>query len=96
MKTYKLSSKASVDISEIYIFGIHKFGIEVAKSHLSGLHHISNRLFERTELWRPAFYIKNGLFRYNYKSHVIFFTADDDFVFVLRVLHKNMDFESHL
>mgnify|MGYP005846526463 FL=1 len=96
MRHYKLSSKADVDISKIYRYGINKFGISIAKSYLLGLHNISDKLIFYKELWRPSFQIINGLYKYNYKSHVIFFTAEDDYIFIIRILQKNMDFEIHL
>ena len=96
MRHYKLSSKADVDISEIYKYGINKFGISIAKSYLVGLHNISNKLIFYKELWRPSFHIINGLYKYKYKSHVIFFTAEEEYIFIIRILQKNMDFESHI
>lgn len=96
MRHYKLSSKADIDISEIYRYSINKFGISIAKSYLLGLHNISNKLKFYKELWRPSFHIINGLYKYNYKSHVIFFTAAEDYIFIIRILQKNMDFDRHL
>ncbi|RRO12550.1 type II toxin-antitoxin system RelE/ParE family toxin [Flavobacteriaceae bacterium 14752] len=96
MGNYKLSSRATVDISDIYMYGINKFGVKLSKSYVLELHQNLNLLIKHKELWRPAFYIKNGLFKYSYKSHIIFFVEDEHFVFISRILHKTMDFRSHL
>jgi len=96
MRQYKLSTKADADISDIYRYGINNFGITIAKSYLVGLHNISNKLKFYRELWRPYFHIIHGLYKYNYKSHVVFFTEEKDYIFIVRILQKNMGYESHL
>lgn len=96
MRHYKLSSKAEVDVTEIYKYAINKFGISIAKSYLLGFHKLSNKLKFHKEIWRPSFHIINGLYEYNNKSHVIFFTDEEDHIFIIRILQKNMDFERHL
>lgn len=96
MGNYKLSSKAEVDVSDIYKYSKHKFSINQAKLYVSGLHNTADKLVYFKETWRPCFYIKNGLYKYYFKSHVIFFTLDDESVFIVRILHKSMDFEQHL
>jgi plasmid stabilization system protein ParE len=62
MNNYKLSSKAEVDVSEIYNYSIHKFGLNQAQSYLRGIHITANKLLYFKETWRPCFYITNGLY----------------------------------
>jgi plasmid stabilization system protein ParE len=72
MVNYKLSTKAEVDVSDIYKYRKHKFSINQAKSYDGGLHTTANKLKYFKQTWRPSFYITNGLYRYYFKSHVIF------------------------
>jgi plasmid stabilization system protein ParE len=36
-----------------------------------------------------------GLYRYSYKSHMIFYTIEPDYVFIVRVLYAGADFKRH-
>ena len=96
MSGYKLSSKATLDVSEYYLYGINTFGLESARIYFKSLNHALQSLKGRRELWRKAFYIKNGLYKFRFKSHMIFFFVEEDYVFVVRILEQHMDFESHL
>jgi len=44
MGNYKLSSKAGVDVAEIYKYSKHKFCIKQAKLYVRGLHNTADKL----------------------------------------------------
>ncbi|MCX2679093.1 type II toxin-antitoxin system RelE/ParE family toxin [Galbibacter sp. EGI 63066] len=96
MGVYKLSSKASVDIAEIFEYGISKFGLNQARYYLKEMEECFTMLPVRPELRREAFYLYKSLYRYRFKSHVIFYTLDGNEAFIIRVLGQYMDFSKHI
>lgn len=94
---YKLSSAASNDLVGIYKFGIHFFGIKLAKEYLFALELFLDELSKRPELARDASMFAKSLNYYRFKSHVIFYVFDsDNQIFIIRILGKRMDFIQHL
>lgn len=96
MANYKLSTKAAMDIADIYEYGILQFGIRQAQSYLNGLEKNLGVLVKRPELSRKAEYITRNLYRFKYRSHIIFFTLAEDEAFVVRILEQHRDFPRHL
>lgn len=85
-----------MDISEIYEYGIFKFGLNQAQSYLRGMEGKFGILASRPELRRKADYVSENLYRFKYQSHVIFFTLTENEAFVVRILGQYMDFSRHL
>lgn len=54
MANYKLSTKAAMDISDIYEYGILQFCIRQAQTYLNGLEKNLEVLVKRPELSRKA------------------------------------------
>lgn len=96
MVNYKLSPKASEDFAELYAYGIENFGLIQAQMYSKHMHEVLNFLMNRKELWIKAFYIKSGLYRYRYQSHIIFFFNDENKIYVVRILEQHRDFKRHL
>ncbi|WP_299154223.1 type II toxin-antitoxin system RelE/ParE family toxin [uncultured Christiangramia sp.] len=96
MANYKLSTRAAMDIAEIYEYGIFKFGLNQAQSYLNGLEENLGVLVTRPELSRKADYISQNLYRFKYQSHIVFFTLAENDAFVVRILEQHRDFSRHL
>lgn len=96
MANYKLSTRAEMDISEIYEYGILEFGLNQAQRYIQGMEKNLEILESRPELSRKADYVSKNLYRYRYQSHVIFFTLVENEAFVVRILGQHMDFPRHL
>lgn len=96
MANYKLSTKAAIDIAEIYEYGIFKFGLNQAQTYLKGLEENLGVLVSRPELSRKANYISPSLYRFKYQSHIVFFTLAEDEAFIVRILEQHRDFQRHL
>jgi len=95
MGNYKLSSKASEDIVNLFEYGIKNFGLIQANNYLNNLTDSLIELSERPELDRKTT-LYWGLNYYLYNAHVIFFNRLENQLFVVRVLGKRMDFIRHL
>lgn len=96
MGAYRISSRAALDMADIYEYGILNFGLPQARKYLKEMKTLFEMLSERPELRREAFDIRASLFRYNFKSHTVFFTAIDEDIFIVRILGQVMDFQRHI
>ena len=54
MGIYKLSSKAEIDLVELYEFGIYKFGLSHTQKYFSGMRETIEVLSENMNLGRDA------------------------------------------
>ena len=95
MADYQLSPAAESDINSIYNYTFETFGPRQADRYLQDLHNAMQRLATMPELRRKADW-RAGLFRYRFKSHMVFYTIEPDGLMIRRVLHMRMDFGSRL
>ncbi|WP_010181719.1 type II toxin-antitoxin system RelE/ParE family toxin [Aquimarina agarilytica] len=94
---YTLSVKASIDLKEIAVFTIKKFGIQQSEIYRDSLVEILNKLGKHPEIGREYIAIKDKMLsRYRFKAHTIFFYPLEEKIFVVRILGNNMSFIKHL
>lgn len=96
MADYVLSGKANEDLTEIYHYSLEHYGEASASAYLLGLEERFLLLAERPQLGRAIDYIREGYLRYEFANHSIFYTIDEDGIFIVRVLHKRMDVDEQL
>ncbi len=95
MAGYRLTQKATDDLNGIYEYTTVNFGLEQARSYLSGLHGRFEELATHPVLGRNAEPLAPGLRRYPYRSHVVFYVTVDRGVLIVRVLHESMEPQRH-
>lgn len=86
MGVYKLSTECEIDISEIYEYGIEKFGLNQAQEYLTGLHDLFQTLAKNTNIGRGASEFYPSLKRFLDKSHMIFYLHSGSDIFIVRTL----------
>jgi len=91
MKTYRLSSEADEDLSEIYDYTESEFGTNQAVQYLSDFEDIFNKLIRNPEIGRARPEIKVGLRSIVKESHVVFYRMMSDYIKIVRVLHSRKD-----
>jgi len=96
MGVYKLSSKAEIDLAAMYEFGIYKFGLTQAQNYFYAMHEAFEVLAENLNLVRDASAFIEGLKRFSYESHTIFYLQTASGIFILRVLSQRMDYDRNL
>ena len=96
MAAYSLTRKAAADLDGIYEYSILNFGAKQAQDYLLGLQGRFQVLAENSMLGRSAAEVEPDLRRFNHRSHVVFYRAQDQGVLIVRVLHESQDFERHL
>ena len=85
-----------MDMAETYEYGILNYGLNQAREYIEEMETTFNTLPDRPELWRKAFYLSNGLYKYKFRAHVIFYIVDMEEAYIVRVLGKSMDFQRHI
>ena len=96
MPRFRLSSRGEADLAEIADYTIESFGTEQARRYIEGLEVCFRALADKPSDGRDADELAPNLRRLRYQSHMIFYIPDEDGVFIVRVLHKSMDFQRHL
>lgn len=96
MGNYRLSKECKIDISEIYEYGINKFGLSQAQEYIIGLHDLFEVLAKNANIGRDASEFYPSLKRFVYKSHMIFYLQTKSGIFIIRTLSQSMDYEHHL
>jgi toxin ParE1/3/4 len=93
---YRFRPAAQKDLREIARFTSRRWGPDQRRKYMRGLYDRVEMVAARPELGIAVDWIRPGLRRAGYASHVIFYRATDGALEVVRVLHANMDFEQHL
>jgi len=96
MADYILSERAALDIEDIADYGLTNFGVSKSREYGQGLEVCLDQLAVSPLMGLGADEISNGLRRYLYESHWIFYVQRIGGIRVVRVLQKNMDFVRHL
>ena len=86
MAVYKLSKAAKNDLASIYEFGIEAFGFYQAQLYLTQLHKHFLTMTENPGIGRDAPEFIEGLKRFVFESHTVFYQPMDTGVFIVRVL----------
>jgi len=91
-----LSERAALDVEEIADYGLTNFGVTKSREYGQGLEVCLTRLAVLPLMGLGADDLADGLRRYMYESHWIFYVQRNGDIRVVRILQKNMDFVRHL
>ncbi len=95
MMQFIVSPRACRDIENIWDYTFEAWGLKQADAYLFQLQNTFKVLTQSPKIGTSCDYISSGLQKYNSGSHVIFYRLVSVGIDIVRVLHKNMDFESH-
>lgn len=96
MAGYSLSVKAGFDIEEILIHSLDNWGLEQAETYKEGLENCLTLLSKNPYLGASVEWTKTELRSFPYKSHIVFYLVREVDIYVIRILHQRMDYESYL
>ncbi|PCE66487.1 type II toxin-antitoxin system RelE/ParE family toxin [Sediminicola luteus] len=91
MDNYILSIAAERDIDAIFSYSESQFGTKQAITYLKGLQGTFEKLSEQPTLGQKRDEVKEGLYSYSFKSHIVFFRMLPQFIRIVRVLHYRRD-----
>ena len=96
MAAYQLTNKAESEIESIYEYSILNFGLQVARGYISGLHDCFELLADHQSFGTDYGFIKSNLFRYEYRSHSIYYQPTQDGILIVRILGGKQDPARHI
>lgn len=96
MKNIKLSRQASLDVDEIYLYGLINFGEDQADLYLAKIQNCLKTLQTNSEIGRLDTRVNPAIRRFDFERHVIFYDINDTEIVVVRIIHCSMDFVRHL
>lgn len=88
---YKLSNLAVEDFAGIYEYTLLNFGALQADTYTNDLEKVLNLLSESPLMGSVRPEIADGVRRHDNQKHVIFYRQRDSDIFVIRILHHQMD-----
>ncbi|OTA14232.1 plasmid stabilization protein [Xenorhabdus vietnamensis] len=88
---YKLSNLASEDFEHIFEYTLLNFGVEQADEYTEGMHSALQTLAENPLMGHECPEIAIGLRRHDHQKHAIFYRCQSSEVYVLRILHQQME-----
>ncbi len=93
---YKLSNLAVKDFAGIYEYTLLNFGALQADTYTDDLNRALNLLSESPLIGSECSEIANGVRRHDHQKHAIFYRQRECDIFVIRILHQQMDPGRHL
>ena len=96
MANYKFSKEADKDLVKIYEYTILNFGYSQAKTYSQNLYSKIQSLANKQIKGRKADIIQVGLRRIEVGSYIILYNEEPNVIFIVRILHNNMDIRKHI
>jgi len=96
MDNYKFSKEADKDLANIHEYTILNFGYKQAKLYAQNIDSKIKSLANKKVKGRKADIIQFGLRRIEVGSHIVLYKEQPNLIYIVRILHKNMDIKKHL
>ena len=95
-RSYKLFPKAKIDIEEIWVYTFENWSMSQADNYYQMIVNGFESLADGSKQGRKVDHVRPGYFRLSVGSHYIFYKESLTDIYVVRVLHRNMDSDRHL
>ncbi|MGA9796217.1 MAG: type II toxin-antitoxin system RelE/ParE family toxin [Rhizomicrobium sp.] len=96
MKAQLLSPRARTDLDEIWEYTADKWNAEQADNYIREIWKTIELIGDRPGIGRSCDEIRQGYFKFPVGSHVMFYKKAQMHITVVRIVHRRMDFDSHL
>lgn len=93
---YKLSNLAAEDFASIYEYTLLNFGALQADNYTDSLESIFGLLSSSPLMGYECQEIADGVRRHDHQRHVIFYRQREQDIFVIRILHQQMEPLRHI
>lgn len=93
---YKLSNKAAEDFEQIYEYTYLNFGENKADIYTHDMDKCFLILSNAPQIGRSLDKIKKGIYRHDHEYHAIFYLIENNDIFIIRILHQQMNPMLHL
>jgi len=92
----RLSNKASSDLDAILDYSIITFGMTVTLDYHAALEKCFDTLDKNPDLGTKVEHIRSTYLCFKHRSHLIFYKQSSDGIFIVRIIHKSMDVQTHI
>lgn len=93
---YKLSNLAAEDFGDIYEYTLLTFGVAQADLYTDNIESCLQNLSAHPMMGRDLSDVVNGVRRHDHGQHAIFYRIMKYHIFIMRILHQQMDPIFHL
>lgn len=93
---YKLSALAESDFANIFRYTMTNFGIAKADEYTDSLENVLETLSNSPLIGKKCIGIEPPLMRFPHSQHTIFYRIRKNGIFVVRILHQQMEAKLHL
>lgn len=93
--SYELSQEAEQDLSDIFDYTEIEFGLDQAVQYLKDLDSCFILLSNNPSIGRERIEIREELYSFISKSHVVFYRVLTDRLRIIRILHGSRDLPRH-
>ena len=94
-RKYTYSNRAALDVKKIYKDTAKKWNRAQADKYDKGLLETIHLLADRPDIGRRCAYLKTEHHRFRYEHHIIFYRKREADIYIVRILHERIDYESH-
>lgn len=92
---YKLSNLAAEDFTAIYEYTLLNFGVSQADAYTDDLENTFRLLSSTPLMGHGCPEISDGVRRHDHQRHAIFYQPREHDIFVVRILHQQMEPMKH-
>ena len=96
MPDYRFTPEAEDDLNGIIDYTTTHWGKAQAHKYVDGLEKLAAQLAENPSLGTAHDGLHQGLLRFPYESHRLYYLRQDQGITIIRVLHQQMDPDRHL
>lgn len=93
---YKLSVQALKDQEKLFRYSIYQFGIQQTDIYFDDLKLVLELLADFPKIGVSVEHIREGLRSHTHKSHTIYYRIKKDHIFIVRILHNQMDHKRYI
>ena len=92
----RLSKTAQSDIEKIDYYSFERWGAKAAGAYMAGLEMRLKALLETPLLGVDRSDLREGYRAFVSGSHVIYYRVEEEFIYILTILHQSQDHEAFL
>lgn len=96
MISIRISGLAREDLKNIGRYTLRRWGKEQRNNYLSQLNRSLEKLLLFPKMGHPCDEIRQGYRRFREGEHIVFYRCHENYIDIIRILHKNLDVGWHL
>tara|TARA_B100001167_G_scaffold85440_1_gene51477 strand:- start:1443 stop:1739 length:297 start_codon:yes stop_codon:yes gene_type:complete len=96
MMRINFTKQASLDVDEMYLYGLINFGETQADLYSEKIKNGLKTIQANPEIGRLITSVNPAVRRFDFERHVIFYDINDDEILITRIIHCSMDYIRHL